>query len=369
LHEIASAIISDIGYSPDIRKIFLSSIHPDFRLLFPAIQVELLQIRTDLENLNRVERLSDGTVPMQLWLDEAARFVKPFPTTSALIQKSLAEVTRRILNRGIENPAPPPNQAVRDKIVKEKIINKDDMVSYAFLQGGTLAGMSVVRIHVPRFDNGVARLNGDGTPVTYLGTGWLLTPDTIITNHHVINARHDGEADALPPDFNLQAEATQVEFEYNTQNLKGQFFTARGVLAVNKDLDYVALKIDQNVNRAPLRIRSQRIDIMANNSEVVNIIQHPLGKAKKVALRNNHIYGATFPKVTYFTDTEGGASGSPVFNDRWEVVALHRASVFVDNVQYNGQKTAWVNEGVQIRAIVDDLSAKVAGIAQSIVQS
>lgn len=50
------------------------------------------------------------------------------------------------------------------------------------------------------------------------------------------------------------------------------------------------------------------------------------GYAKKVTLRNNNLFETAFPCVRYFTDTEAGSSGAPVFNDNWEVIALHRAT-------------------------------------------
>ena len=87
----------------------------------------------------------------------------------------------------------------------------------------------------------------------------------------------------------------------------------------------------------------------------VNIIQHPYGGPKKVALRNNLVYDSNFPKLRYFTDTDHGSSGSPVFNDAWEVVALHRASSFVYNVNFQGRPAGWVNEGTHILAILEHI--------------
>ena len=47
------------------------------------------------------------------------------------------------------------------------------------------------------------------------------------------------------------------------------------------------------------------------------------------------------------TDTDGGSSGSPVFNDEWRVIALHRAGI-VDDAQ---RPVKNANQGVPLTAI------------------
>ncbi|RWK46883.1 MAG: peptidase, partial [Mesorhizobium sp.] len=53
------------------------------------------------------------------------------------------------------------------------------------------------------------------------------------------------------------------------------------------------------------------------------------------------------------TDTEPGSSGAPVFNDQWQVLALHHKAVPAP--ERTGKKTVapvWIaNEGVRISAI------------------
>jgi V8-like Glu-specific endopeptidase len=48
--------------------------------------------------------------------------------------------------------------------------------------------------------------------------------------------------------------------------------------------------------------------------------------------------------VDYEVDTEPGSSGSPVFNNKWELVALHSRA-----------GTGQFNKGVAIAAILDNL--------------
>ena len=58
----------------------------------------------------------------------------------------------------------------------------------------------------------------------------------------------------------------------------------------------------------------------------------------------------------YLTDTLRGSSGSPVLNDEWEVVGLHRASrTLPENVYLKGEMIRYNNLGVRMHAIVRHL--------------
>ena len=48
---------------------------------------------------------------------------------------------------------------------------------------------------------------------------------------------------------------------------------------------------------------------------------------KKIGMHHNVVRFADEDIVQYWTDTEPGSSGSPVFNERWELVALHHLSL------------------------------------------
>lgn len=355
LNNIANEIMLSIGYENDVRTLLLANISPAFKNLFQRAANPLFQLNLDLLNLNGVDKLSDGTNPLELWLAQAAYLAKPYPSASDTLQKALSTITAQGMSNAKVTNIIAPTQATIGKVNKEKILFKNAMVPYSFLQQGYEKGMSVGRMTVERFNNKQPAKLPDGSPVIYLGTGWLLTKDLIITNHHVINARNDGEPDASTEDFNLQAKKSAIEFDFNSQNAAGISIKVSALEASDNRLDYCILRLATNTNRVPLSMRKEAILADNNNVPVVNIIQHPRGLPKSVAIRNNHIFEANFPTVRYFTDTEGGSSGSPVFNDAWQVVALHRASVVVDNVNYNGQATSWINEGVQIKAVLDHL--------------
>ena len=91
----------------------------------------------------------------------------------------------------------------------------------------------------------------------------------------------------------------------------------------------------------------------------LNIIQHPAGEVKQIAIRRNDFVGpldGDSNRFTYLTDTLPGSSGSPVFNDDWEVVGLHRGARKLPEPAYlRGETIKYNNVGVVMRAILQDL--------------
>lgn len=85
--------------------------------------------------------------------------------------------------------------------------------------------------------------------------------------------------------------------------------------------------------------------------ERVNIIQHPRGRLKELSLHDNKVTYVYDKVIRYTTDTEPGSSGSPVFNNQWDLVALHHAGW----AEPDGGAT---NEGVRMTEIVAYLREK-----------
>ena len=83
----------------------------------------------------------------------------------------------------------------------------------------------------------------------------------------------------------------------------------------------------------------------------VYIIQHPSGAPKKIGMIHNVVRSVDDDVVQYLTDTEGGSSGSPVFNEQWGLVALHHQWV---EATINGVKEIR-NQGRRIERVVAGL--------------
>src|SRR4029453_9524507 len=151
-----------------------------------------VQFKLDLAALNLVERLEDGSVPLVQFLRNIAIFLR---TTGH--QESA--VFERYANKGGNQtqgvPALPATATLPEVVRNEAIIHQDDTVEFRFLADALAVGRSVARLSVPRFDGGRQRIVTGGRPWLMNGTGWLIGPDLLITNHHVVNAREQGETD------------------------------------------------------------------------------------------------------------------------------------------------------------------------------
>lgn len=360
--KLSDAIINTVGYDSALRKVLLSGINRGFINLLQVYNAnEKIQLDLDLHRLNNTERLTDGSVPFQSWLTKAGQYVQPFPDANKIIQEALAKIENRSIKSHPVANIGSPSLATVNKIIKEKVIHQNDMLSFSFLEGGVRAGNAVARLRVIKYING-SPVQGAGGNVTFSGTGWLLSKELLITNHHVINARDETEPDAAISDLNLQGAYMCADFDFNADNMVPVTVYMKSLEAFNEELDFAILRLKEPLNRIPPARFPHEIPPIAADPLPVNIIQHPFGHAKKVAIRNNHIFKTEYPRVFYFTDTEKGSSGSPVFDDSWRIIALHRASQLVEDVNYQGKSTGWVNEGIQLKAIFEWLKTQHASL-------
>jgi V8-like Glu-specific endopeptidase len=85
----------------------------------------------------------------------------------------------------------------------------------------------------------------------------------------------------------------------------------------------------------------------------VNIIQHPGGGPKQIALYHNVVVSANVDRVQYLTDTMPGSSGSPVFDSAWQLVAIHHAGGWLK--QPGSKEIRFCNEGIAVKVLADNL--------------
>ena len=206
-----------------------------------------------------------------------------------------------------------------------------------------------------------------------VATGFLISPDLVMTNRHVfseINLFRDAQME-----FNYQYDIHGKEAQKIIFDLKPEKF-----FYSNQELDFALIGI--NPKDVTGKVDVLQLGYLVLNKELgkvgegdfASIIQHPDGKLKQIALRENKIVDISLPDaLIYMSDTSRGSSGSPVFNDQWQIIGLHSAGVpkkdangnYFDkddniiqpvNGKIDGDRVVWINNrGVRISAIMNHL--------------
>lgn len=221
---------------------------------------------------------------------------------------------------------------VRREAPLEAMIDANNLRPVSFLSQAIQRASAVAQIVVPQLG---------------LGTGFMVADDCLMTNNHV-----------LPSAASARDAYARFNYELGTdgQLSNGDYFRLRPDLffITNERLDYSIVGVDENPGIRYGSIALTRLPLSLGQG--VNIVQHPSGGPKQVALVDNDLvyYDQVFAQ--YLTDTLPGSSGSPVFDDNWQLIALHNSGGWLP--EPGTQSTHFRNQGILISAILDDLTAK-----------
>lgn len=221
------------------------------------------------------------------------------------------------------------------------------------------------------------------------GTAFLLGPNAVLTNYHVVEPVIEGQ-DGLDPgdvilrfDYKRLGGGAQI---HAGQEIRLQTGIGDWLLDSSRysdvdleldpkpgdpgpeELDYALLQLEGEPGYEPIGKNAEpgapaRGWISLPQTEhpfepdtPLFIVQHPRGAALKLALDTDAViglYGAG-RRVRYRTNTEPGSSGSPVFDQNWNLVALH----------HSGDPASIMpsyNEGIPIVLIVRQLHQRGMG--------
>lgn len=259
----------------------------------------------------------------------------------------------------------PDDSAERGLVAVERLMGRNDLMSILYLERGVIAARTVCRITI--------RGSATGNAVGF-GTGSLVSPRLLLTNNHVLPSANVARFSAAEFDFQetLASAAPQSRFFALDPDT---FFLTDPKL----DFTLVAVRDPEEQLRPYGWNMLVAEEGKVQKGESVTIIQHPQAQTKQIALRENEITDILEQFLLYRTDTAPGSSGSPVFNDQWELVGLHHAGVprrkngeilTRNGVPWDDSMSEdlidWIaNEGARISRIIKHLKNVTLSDAQS----
>ena len=330
-----------------------------------------LDLLDESEDRYRQESIASKDAPTatldEEFLDEAvigddftkaiADAVAPAPTGGVTVEENLEKRKEMLATVGQE-PV---------EFAFERAIGENDSLYSNFCELLIQAKRKVGRIVVK-----------DGIASRGSATGFMVSERLLLTNWHVFRSQE-------------RVMQSEVEFFYELDVFGRPAPPTTFKLAPNdfffslKELDYclVAVEPTDISGDVPLAtIGYHYLDptlgkLGEEKKEKMNIIHHPGGDYQQISIRDNTFDKLLDKTIWYRADTAQGSSGSPVFNDQWQVVALHHMGVpsrTADGKHYADKdgnpvlpvgntidetKIHWIaNEGIRISVLLKDVFAR-----------
>ena len=241
-----------------------------------------------------------------------------------------------------------------DRARFEVQVGSDNSLPAAFLEALVAHRAAVGRIQT----NG---LNYQGKHGAWTGTGFLVGPDILLTNNHVLNSPEVARNARVEFDFEISTEDLSrgiAEPDPNIQRRSyrlnpGRLFVTSP--AENGGLDYTFVGVTIEPAEAPKPVPIWRAAFPVSNGEQAFVLHHPGGRGKRVSLDDVAVIDIQTDVVKYTSDTLPGSSGAPVFDRRGRLFALHHAGVSGTFSLGDGRVIDGMNEGIKMAAIAMDL--------------
>jgi len=242
--------------------------------------------------------------------------------------------------------------------LERKIGLTNNILPIEFFELGLLSAKSV-----GLFTNGVE-----------FGTGFHVGNQILITNNHVIKSRE--EAREWQFELNVEDNKFGPPKEHLTYYLDPERF-----FLTSKEYDFTLVSVSNSAESPPIETFGWHALLEVKGKilvgQPINIIQHPNGNNKAVVVHDSCLLYLDDDNIDmekyclYSSDTEEGSSGSPVFNNQWEIVALHHKAIpktdkngnLIDNngrqISNDKDKVYIANQGIRVSRLVQAIKDSV----------
>lgn len=238
---------------------------------------------------------------------------------------------------------PTPSGALSDWDIaqfQEKIIGENTLRPVSFLAEGLRAAAAVAYVETK-----VGRRS-------WSGTGFLVAPGLLLTNHHVIGDEEQLRGSVFRFGFEDDAEGRARPVSEYRAAKSGLLHTSPA-----DELDYSLIAIDGEPGRKWGWLSVSKTP--PRTGDRVNIVQHPAGLPKQIALQHNRIAYQGGDVIQYLTSTLPGSSGSPVLDDQWRVVAIHHSGGRIPEPTTG--RFFYRNEGILFSSVLAALPGDLRG--------
>ncbi|GAA0599491.1 trypsin-like peptidase domain-containing protein [Streptomyces crystallinus] len=219
--------------------------------------------------------------------------------------------------------------------VHEKIIAANTLRPVHFLELALAAARPVCQIVVA---HGAGR---------WTGTGFLVADDLLLTNHHVLP--HPDLLGGARFLFNYEDDPAGRPRPVHEARATGRLHLADE----RHDFALVELAGSPGAEWGRLAIAGSP----PRPGDRVNIVQHPAGRPKQIAMQSNFVEYADDDVVQYVTATLPGSSGAPVLTDDWRVCAVHHAGGTLQEPATGSYY--YRNEGILLSRVLAELPSGV----------
>jgi S1-C subfamily serine protease len=181
----------------------------------------------------------------------------------------------------------------------------------------------------------------------FTGTGFRISSDLVLTNHHVLFPEKT-KAASVRVDFGFDVDPSGTSLP--VVSLVGDPTTIAG----DPTDDWAVVRVaNMNANIPVIDIVNAAVP---SDGDRAFIVQHPDGQQKRLGFVRNMITAVTEQTVQYLTDTQPGSSGAPVFDASAKLIALHHRGG--TPTQKTGKAPLTKNQGVRISRVVAGLAAQ-----------
>jgi S1-C subfamily serine protease len=268
-----------------------------------------------------------------------------------------------------------------DRVLRGEAL--DDNLQRLINENEPFFNMKSLQATLERVSRRVCAIGVGPSPGALLGSGFLIGPDLVLTNHHVVAGLVTTQGDAIvtrspegdvycyfdyfaaptptiddtrPPTVSVQCTQGWLIHARLEEPLDGKANCPTDPAHMRQRLDYAVLRLSKPIGARPARAGGgslrgwfalpKQIQAVAADKRLI-IVQHPNQAPQQLDFGTYARMDASSTRVWYTVNTAEGSSGGAVVDSDGELFALHNAAVEPPNRR--------VNQGIRIDLIENDL--------------